>query len=384
MDIKYKFPFALMIVSAALVGCSTNKLKKEEAKPNPLPKLAQTQTQALVPVFSQRVSSMPKADPLRLQLDNVNGVIFVPDPKGKVSAYRGKDRLWTTRVTKHRLTAGTVAGEGIVVVGTAKGELFALDQQTGEQKWKVQLSGAVLSPSLIYQGRVTTIANDGTVFAHDAATGQQVWTYKMPSIQFSLRGQPSPVMLDDRTVVAASANGYVYGIDVISGIPRFQRRVAVSEGRSDVQRLIDIDGDPVVSGQYLVTVSYQGQVTVTDLTNLSVVWNQDSSSNKRPAVYDNKVFISQSDGKLSAFDLGTGSKLWESDVLLNRQLSNPVMLGKDLVVGDLDGVIHLINPNSGQLIGRAKTRGEVSSLRVLDGHLYTSTAKGALTIWEVR
>ena len=246
-------------------------------------------------------------------------------------------------MTKHRLTAGTVAGEGIVVVGTAKGELFALDQQTGEQKWKVQLSGAVLSPSLIYQGRVTTIANDGTVFAHDAATGQQVWTYKMPSIQFSLRGQPSPVMLDDRTVVAASANGYVYGIDVISGIPRFQRRVAVSEGRSDVQRLIDIDGDPVVSGQYLVTVSYQGQVTVTDLTNLSVVWNQDSSSNKRPAVYDNKVFISQSDGKLSAFDLGTGSKLWESDVLLNRQLSNPVMLGKDLVVGDLDGVIHLIN-----------------------------------------
>ncbi|WP_367891586.1 outer membrane protein assembly factor BamB family protein, partial [Pseudomonas aeruginosa] len=89
-------------------------------------------------------------------------------------------------------------------------------------------------------------------------------------------------------------------------MPRFQRRVAVSEGRSDIQRLIDIDGDPVVAGQLMVTTSFQGQVTVTGLASQRVVWSEDSSSTKRPEVYDNKVFVSSTDGKLTAYDLTTG------------------------------------------------------------------------------
>ena len=382
MDRKFTLPFALALVAAALVGCSTNKLKVEEPKPNPLPKLAQAKT--LVPVFSQSVSSTDKADPLRLLFDSDNGVNFIVDPKGEVAAYRGKQRLWETRVNKHGLTSGVEAKEGVVLVGSAKGELFALDESTGQKKWQAQLSGALLSPSLIKDGRAVTIANDGTVFAHDLQTGQQLWAYKMPNVQFSLRGQPSPVMLDDHTVIVASANAYVYGIDVISGVPRFQRRVAVSEGRSDVQRLIDIDGDPVVVGQFLVTTSYQGQITVIDVAAQQVVWSEDASSNKRAEVSNDKVFVAQTDGKLVAYNLTTGEKAWESDALMHRQLSNPVVLGSDLVVGDLDGYLHLIDPDNGQLVGRSKTSGEVRTLRVVDNQLYVSTRKGEFTVWQNR
>lgn len=380
MQNKLKLPLAIAIASALLIGCSTNKVK--EVKPNPLPKI--TQQQGLNLVFSQSVSSTNAAEALRLQLDTDNGVIFAIDPDGQVSAYKDKQRLWKSKVTKQELTAGVEAGEGIVVIGNRKGELFALDQVTGSQKWSAKLSGAILSPSLIQSGRVITIANDGTVFAHDAVTGQQVWAYKLPNVQFSLRGQPAPVRLDERTVVVASANAYVYALDVISGVPRFQRRVAVSDGRSDIQRLIDVVGDPVVAGQYLVTTSFQGQVTTTDLTTQRVVWSEDASSTNSAEVSGDKVFVSTADGKLNAYNLATGELLWQNEELLNRQLSNPVMLGQNLVVGDLDGVIHLIDPNTGKLIGRAKTSGEVRSLRVIDNQLYVATRKGALSIWQNR
>ena len=380
MQNKLKLPLAIAVASALLLGCSSNKVK--EAKPNPLPKIQQQQGLNLV--FSQSVSSTNAAEALRLQLDTDNGVIFAIDPDGQVSAYKGKERLWKSKITKQELTAGVEAAEGIVVVGNRKGQLFALDQATGSQKWSAKLSGAILSPSLIQSGRVITIANDGTVFAHDAVSGQQVWAYKLPSVQFSLRGQPAPVRLDDRTILVASANAYVYALDVISGVPRFQRRVAISEGRSDIQRLIDIVGDPVVAGQYLVTTSFQGQVTVTDLATQRVVWSEDASSTNRPEVSGDKVFVSTVDGKLNAYSLSTGQLAWQNEELLNRQLSNPVMLGQSLVVGDLDGVIHLLDPASGKLVGRAKTSGEVQSLRVIDNQLYVATRKGALSIWQNR
>lgn len=380
MQNKLKLPLAIAVASALLLGCSSNKVK--EAKPNPLPKIQQQQGLNLV--FSQSVSSTNAAEALRLQLDTDNGVIFAIDPDGQVSAYKGKEQLWKSKITKQELTAGVEAAEGIVVVGNRKGQLLALDQATGSQKWSAKLSGAILSPSLIQSGRVITIANDGTVFAHDAVTGQQVWAYKLPSVQFSLRGQPAPVRLDDRTILVASANAYVYALDVISGVPRFQRRVAISEGRSDIQRLIDIVGDPVVAGQYLVTTSFQGQVTVTDLATQRVVWSEDASSTNRPEVSGDKVFVSTVDGKLNAYSLSTGQLAWQNEELLNRQLSNPVMLGQSLVVGDMDGVIHLLDPASGKLVGRAKTSGEVQSLRVIDNQLYVATRKGALSIWQNR
>lgn len=382
MNRKYKIACALTVLTLALAGCASKGAKVEEAKPNPLPKLVQAKT--LVPVFSTNVASASKADPLRLRLDVDNGVIFAISPNGEVEAYRGKQRLWQKKVSKQGLSSGIEAADGLVIVGSGKGQLYALDQASGEEKWTAQLSGAILAPSLIHAGRVISIANDGTVYAHEAATGKQAWTYSLPNVQFSLRGQAAPVALDARNVLIASSNAYIYALDAISGAPKMQRRVAVSEGRSDIQRLIDIDGDPAVAGQFVVTTSYQGQVTVLDLVSQQVVWSEDASSIQRPEVKGNGVFVAQTDGKITAYEITTGNKLWENDQLLNRQLSNPVMLDGDLVVGDLDGVLHLLNPATGEITGRAKTSGEVRTLRVIDGQLYAATRKGAMSVWQNR
>jgi len=382
MNRKYKITCALTVLTLALAGCAGKTNKVPEVKPNPLPKLTQAKT--LIPVFSTSVASTDAADPLRLRLDADNGVVFAIDPKGEVSAFKGKQRLWQKKVSKDNLSSGVEAAEGLVVVGNQKGQLFALDQQTGEQKWTAQLTGALLAPSLIHAGRVISVSNDGTVYAHEIATGAQVWTYNLPNVQFSLRGMAAPVALDARNVLIASSNAYIYALDALSGVPKLQRRVAVSDGRSDIQRLVDIDGEPVVAGQFVVTTSYQGQVTVLDLASQQVVWSEDASSIQRPEVVGNGVFVAQTDGKIKAFEITSGQLLWENDQLLNRKLSNPVMLGTDLVVGDLDGVLHLIDPRTGQITGRSKTSGEVRSLRVIDNQLYVSTRKGALSIWQNR
>lgn len=382
MNRKYKITCALTVLTLALAGCAGKTNKVPEVKPNPLPKLTQAKT--LVPVFSTSVASTDAADPLRLRLDADNGVVFSIDPKGEVSAFKGKQRLWQKKVSKDNLSSGVEAADGLVVVGNQKGQLFALDQQTGEQKWTAQLTGALLAPSLIHAGRVISVSNDDTVYAHEVATGAQVWTYNLPNVQFSLRGMAAPVPLDARNVLIASSNAYIYALDALSGVPKLQRRVAVSDGRSDIQRLIDIDGEPVVAGQFVVTTSYQGQVTVLDLASQQVIWSEDASSIQRPEVVGNGVFVAQTDGKIKAFEITSGQLLWENDQLLNRQLSNPVMLGTDLIVGDLDGVLHLLDPRTGQITGRSKTSGEVRSLRVIDNQLYVSTRKGALSIWQNR
>lgn len=379
---KHSLALAVLMVTA-LTACSSNKIKPIEVKPNPLPKIENAKSMQLV--FAEGVSATAKQDPLRLQLAADNGMFFLLDPqKGSVAAYRGKDRVWQKKVSKLGLSSGVAAAEGIVVVGNHKGVLYALDQSTGQQKWTAQLSSSILSPSLIQSGRVISQSNDNGVFAFDVNSGQQIWSYKLPDVPFSLRGTASPVVLDTRTVLIGASNAYVYALDIISGVPRFQRRVAVSDGRSDVGRLIDIDADPVVAGQFLVTVSFQGQLTVTDLETQRVIWSEEFSSNMRPEVSDSSVFVTDMQGRISAYNLTTGDKLWRNERLLNRKLSNPVLLGTDLVVGDLDGVLHLLNPTTGEIIGRAKTSGEVRNLRVVDGQLFAATRKGELTVWQNR
>lgn len=378
---KKKYTLLTISLMALLaVGCGSKNENKADTKPVKLVKLEQTKAQ-LREVTHYNVSASTKSDVLRLRVQSEQGVDFVINPKGVVSAYQGKQRLWETRVSKQGLTAGVEVAEGYVIVANSKGLLFALHQQSGQIAWQAQLGSAVLAPSLIQQGRVITLANDGTVYAHNLQNGQQLWAYKLPNGQFSLRGQAAPISADGRSVIVSATNGYIYVLDGVSGLPLIQRRVALSDGRSEITRLVDVDGEPILIGSLLITTSYQGQVTATDLNQQRVVWSVNASSNKAAATDGEKIFVSHSDGKLSAYDLVSGRELWVNQHLLRRQLSNPVMFNGQLVVGDLEGVLHIINPETGEFMGREKTKGAVSLLYVDDQKLYVSTRKGTLSVW---
>jgi outer membrane protein assembly factor BamB len=318
-------------------------------------------------------------------MDAMGQSIYAVSRKGEVVAYdlNGK-KIWETRPRKKdkNLTSGVSVAEGLVVVGSSKGFLYGLDAATGALKWQRQLSGSILSPSLVHQGRVVTYANDGTVFGTDAATGEPVWTFDTATSALSVRGNASPVLADNDTLVMANNSGYVYGLDVQSGIPRWQRRVAVSEGRSEVQRLIDIDGEPAIQDSNMYTVSYQGQLTAVDLQSQRVMWAKDTSSLRSPAVGNGLVYVATSDGHVQAFNQMNGEKAWEQDALAYRKLSNPVIIGQYVVVGDLDGYLHLIDPNTGNVLGRVRSKGEITTIRAIDNRLYVATRTGNLSVWQ--
>lgn len=375
-----KIPFALTILSVAMVGCSSTS-KVEKPKPSSLPKIEATQS--LARVFESSVSSIPKNDVLHFQVDRYQGLIYTVSPNGEIQAYEGNKKIWEKRPVKE-LSTGISVDAGVAVVGTRKGQLIAVDAKTGETLWQQQLTGALLSPSLIQNNRVITVANDGAVTAHDAASGQMLWTFNLPATQLSVRGYAAPTLIDERTIAVTSANAYVYALDVVTGVVRWQRRVAVSEGRGDLQRLVDIDGRPIIVNSKMITVSYQGQVTVVDLATQKVVWSESASSLNSPASNGQNVFIAESNGRVVAYDLYTGQKTWENDQLLHRGLSNPVILDNQLVVGDFAGHLHILNPITGELIGRAKTSGDIRNLRVEDNLLYVATSKGNFSVWQNR
>lgn len=365
-----------------LTGCDTlRSLKKApEVKPNPLPQIQVTQQLRLL--YTTKTAALPKFDELRLQLAQADGIFYSVSPDGNVTALQGNQKRWQVRLGKH-LTSGVSVGNGVVAVGDHKGHLYALDAKTGATLWQKSLTGSLLTPALVLQDRVVSVTNDGTVYANDSRNGQVLWTYTLPNVSFSMRGYAQPLLLNGRTVIVATANGYVYAIDSITGIPEWQKRVAVGSGRGDLARVVDIDGQPQVVNNQLVTVSYQGQVTVMDLNSQAIVWSQDASSLNSPAADEQAVYVASTNGQLKAFAMSSGQPLWENDQLSNRQLSNPVLIGGLIIVGDADGFLHLIRAQDGKFVGREKVNGAVRTLRVDNKQLWVSTLSGQYSVWQL-
>ena len=374
---------AMVAASAlALTGCSNSKgFIPEVHKPSKLPALtAPAQTLALV--WKDSIGSEAKRDPLRPQLDVQDGNVYAASHNGQVYAWNATgQKLWQVK-TKQDITAGVSAGAGLVVFGTAKGDIVALDAKDGKTLWTKATSASILAPALISNQRVVALGNDGTVTATDAATGQMAWTFDIPMPSLSIRGTSAPVLFDGNTVIVAGAAGRIYGLDLATGVPKWERRIAVSDGTSEVQRLIDVDGDPFVSGRQLYVASYQGQLAAMNLDNQQINWVVDTSSLRTPTEGLGNIYVSTVDGKILAVDEQSGKTVWTLDALAYRGLSNPVVLGRYLVVGDASGYLHIIEQTEGKVVGRVKTSGAVSTLRVVGDRLLVNSATGALSIWQ--
>ncbi|WP_226941106.1 MULTISPECIES: outer membrane protein assembly factor BamB [Psychrobacter] len=375
----------LAVMSTAVIGCNRG-IKPVVNDPVDLIQIAEPVT-VLQPVFSADVGNKQasKKDPLALQVGYANGQMVTASRGGDLIGFdNAGERLWSVNVGD-QITGGVTvdALSQTAIISTRSGQVMAFDSTTGAKRWQQQLSGSVLTPALVSNNRVILSANDGFLHGLSLQTGQSVWQFATQVPAISVRGSAAPTLLDSKTALLATADGRLHAVTVDSGLPQWSRRVGVGMGSSEVERMSDVDGTPTVDQNQLFAISYSGQLLGIDLASRQVLFVNELASLKSLAVNNQQVIATSLDGKVVAYDRSNGEMLWESDELAYRHLTNPVMIGDYIAVGDLEGVVHLFNPANGQIISRVQTKGALTNLQVQGSRLLTQSTSGQVAIWQL-
>ncbi len=375
----------LAVMSTAVIGCNRG-IKPVVNDPVKLVQIAEP-ISVLQPVFSTDIGNKKasKKDPLDLQVGYVNGQIVTASRGGDLVGFNSAgERVWAINVGD-QITGGVAldALSQTAIISTRGGQVMAFDSTTGAKRWQQQLSGSVLTPALITNNRVILSANDGFLHGLSLQTGQSVWQFATQVPAISVRGSAAPTLLDSKTALIATADGRLHAVTTDSGLPQWSRRVGVGTGSSEVERMSDVDGKPIVDNNQLFAISYSGQLLGIDLASRQVMFVNELASLKSLAVNNQQVIATSLDGKVVAYNRSNGEVLWESEELAYRHLTNPVMIGNYIAVGDLDGVVHLFDPASGKIVSRVQTKGALSSLQVQGSRLMTQSTSGQVAIWQL-
>jgi len=315
-----------------------------------------------------------------------NGQIFAVDHEGEVSAFNDENgrRVWETELDV-AVVAGIGGGMDMVLVGTQKGEVIALNESDGEERWRARLTSEVLAPPSAADGMVVSRTSDGRVSGIAADTGEVQWSYQRAVPLLSLRGAGAPVIADNKAI-AGYDNGKLVALSLKDGKVVWEKSVAVPRGRTELDRLVDIDADPIIKNDTIYVVTYQGNVSGVDLASGQVLWSRDMSSQTGlDAVYGDAVYVSDDEGNVWAVQDGTGDALWRQTRLLRRQVSAPAVAGEYIVVGDLEGYVHWLARNDGRFVARQQiTDAAIRSKPVVkDGVIYFTAVDGSISAVRV-
>lgn len=273
--------------------------------------------------------------------------------------------VWRVR-TRAPLSGGAGVGAGLVVVGSSEGDVIALDANSGEQRWRTRVSGEVLAAPAIAPAAVVVRTVDGRVRALAPADGTQIWVNEQAVPRLSLRGTAAPVIAGD-AVVCGFDNGKVVAFALASGDVLWETAIAPARGRTELERLNDIDATVRIDGDDVFVVGFQGRVARLSLDSGQLWWSRELSS-FRGLTYDSgSVYVSTSDGDVVALQRRTGIELWRQDALKRRGLSAPAVVDGVLAVADFEGYVHWLDAASGALRARTRAGGRVSMAPVAVG-----------------
>ncbi len=315
-----------------------------------------------------------------------DGVVFTASPGGVVRAFdvQSGRSLWKRDVDAS-LAAGAGVGEGLVLVATEEGEIVALDAANGETMWQQRVGGEVLTRPLVGRGTVVVSTVDGKVIGLGTIQGNQRWVVRRDLPSLTLRGGAEAVISGD-AVMAGFANGRMVAIDAAEGRELWEVTVANPRGRNEIDRLIDIDSRPMLVGNVLYAVAYQGRVTALALDSQRLLWSRDISSYRAVGADDSNVYVTEDEGQVVALDRRTGATVWRQEQLGNRATTGPTAFGGYVAVGDFDGYIHLLSASTGEIVGQTRvgSSGFAAGLLASGVNLYALSRDGTLAALSVR
>jgi len=340
---------ALVAALGALVACSKDKTVEPPAELVDL-----NQTLAVKKVWSEGVGGGGEKLRLALGLAEDSGVLYAASRDGKVRALdadTGRTR-WQVD-TKADLSAGPAVGDGLVVVGTTSGMVIALELADGKQRWRATMSGEVLAAPLVAGDRVVVRSVDGRMRALNAADGSEAWMVEDVVPRLTLRGTSAPVRAGD-VVIGGFDSGRIMAVALASGDILWQAQVSSPRGRTELERIADIDAAVRVAGEEIYAIGYQGRIAMVALDTGQVWWARDLSSYRGIGLDDDQLYVATSDGDVVALRRRDGGTVWEQTGLKRRALSTPVTHAGAVVVGDFEGYLHWMDRGSGRFVARQR------------------------------
>ncbi|WP_242107483.1 outer membrane protein assembly factor BamB [Luteimonas aquatica] len=392
----------ILLCAFAFTGCSTvkgwftSKDKEDAKKANEPAELTEFTPSATVSrLWSVKAGKGEKRLGARQGPVAADGRVYAAAVEGGVHAFdlqTGKS-VWhyvPKRQDKDkkdkdiRLSGGPGVGDGLVVVGSLKGDVIALDAATGTEKWRARVPNEVIAAPAIGQGLVFVRSNDGRISAFDATNGERRWFWNRELPTLTVRGNDAPT-LGPGFVFVGNDDGTVTALAMADGRPIWDQTVAQPDGRSELERMADVDGSPALDGTTLYVTSFKKQTMALDAPSGRPIWAHDNGGPGRVGMASDRVVVSDPAGTVWALDKNSGSALWSQPVLARRNLTSAAVQGDYAVVGDYDGYLHWLRLSDGSLAARERTGGDPlrASPVVVDGILLVEDTDGEINAYRV-
>ncbi|MNM52238.1 Outer membrane protein assembly factor BamB precursor [compost metagenome] len=395
---KLKHVAGLALLAMTLTGCSTVKGwfagKDAEAKKalEPAELVKFEPTLKVSKIWSTSVGKGEGRIGLRQAPMVADGRVYAAAVEGGVHALdlqTGKE-IWEYKPAKEkkkpklRLSGGPGVGEGLVVIGTLDGQVIALDASNGTEKWKSRVPGEVITAPAVAQGLVFVRSNDGRTTALDAATGEQRWfnTQELPSL--TVRGN-APVVAGPGVLFIGNDDGTLSALAIQDGRPLWEQSVGTPEGRTELERMADIDGAPVLEGNTLYVSSFKNETMAIEGPTGRPLWSRDHGGGGGVAVTSGNVVVTDGKGTVYGLDKTSGSAMWSQQALARRSVTGAAVQGDYAVVGDYKGYLHWLRLSDGELAARAKSGGDalLAAPVVADGIAVVQNVDGKLTAFRL-
>lgn len=343
---------SVLLMSVLLGACS---LFGDDDDLGPAPLVKFEPSLQVSKVWSADLGGSPSVPLAGVSPSHAANTLYAASHSGQVAAYDlGTGKLqWKTRLEGERLTGGPGVGAGLLVVGTDEGRVIALDAATGSELWRAQTSSEVIAKPAVTDEMVVVRSQDGRVYGFDRATGERRWFHNRTVPLLSLRGNSAPLTYAG-LVFIGSDDGRVTALRVRDGAPVWEQAVAVPQGRTELERMVDIDGQIVNIGTDLYAASYQGAIASLTADSGRVLWTKDISSYAGLSASRNHLAVADADDAVLLLERQSGGSLWRQDALARRGLATPVFHAGALVVGDSEGYLHWLSLDEGRFIARRK------------------------------
>jgi outer membrane protein assembly factor BamB len=376
---------ALAAAALALAGCSsynplvTLGFKSEAAnKPTPLaPINASANPRAIW------TASVGKSRGFEFRPAYSGGRVYAASADGEISALdEDTGRVAFHFDAKKKLSGGVEVGDAIVVVGTLKGDVLAFDP-AGKPLWTATVTGEVIAPPAVSNRIVVVRTSDSRIYAFDATDGKRKWVFQRPAPALLLRSDAGVLALG-RDVVAGYPNGKLIALDLEDGKLTWEAAVSQPRGSTELERIADVAGLPVVDGNTACAGAFQGKIACFEISTRNMTWSHELSTARSLALDSKNVYAVDDTGAVQALGRSQGASVWKQDKLKYRKLTAPVVLDGRVVVGDYQGFLHVLSPDNGDLIGRLATDGTpVNSIVPIPGGLLVQTDGGSVLLVKI-